>query len=148
MRTLKYRIFAIIVLSFFRLAPAMVAAPSALDLVGKWDALIEFGKFRMKLVLRIVPSKDGKKAQVTMDVPEQGAKDVPVSALLFNPPEVRLEIDQFGTTFNGNLSDDGSAITGEFEQGPGGRPAGATFKRNTSPEKSELPKKLPAPTAQ
>jgi len=57
--------------------------------------------------------------------------------LLFNPPDVRIEIDQFGTAFNGKLSQDGGEIAGEFEEGPGGRPFAAIFKKNTDPEKPE-----------
>jgi hypothetical protein len=64
-----------------------------------------------------------------MDNPDQGMKGMPVSALLYNDPSVRLEIDQFGTAFNGDLNTDKTVITGEFEEGPGGRPVKITFKR-------------------
>src|SRR5262245_56567981 len=77
---------------------------SASDLVGRWNAVIEFGKFKFKLNLKIV--EDGKRIKATMDIPDQGAKDMPLSALLFNFPEVRVEIDQFRTAFNGKLSED------------------------------------------
>src|SRR5262245_4353745 len=110
--------------------------PSASDLVGRWNAVIEFGKF--KINLKIV--QDGKRIKATLDLPDQGAKDLPLSALLFNYPDVRVEIDQFQTAFNGKLSEDRNAIAGEFEEGPGGRPIEVVFKRNTEPEKPELAK--------
>jgi hypothetical protein len=111
--------------------------PSASDLVGRWNAIIEFGKFKFKMNLKIAPADDGKRIKATMDIPDQGAKDMPLSALLFNYPDVRVEIDQFRTAFNGKLSEDRNAISGEFEEGPGGRPIEVVFKRNTEPEKPE-----------
>lgn len=109
--------------------------PSAADLVGRWNAVVEFGKSKFKLSLKI--AEEGKRIKATMDMPDQGTKDVPLSALLFNYPDVRVEIDQFRTAFNGRLSEDRNAISGEFEEGPGGRPMEVVFKRNTGPEKPE-----------
>ncbi|MCI0538331.1 MAG: hypothetical protein L0Z50_24250 [Verrucomicrobiales bacterium] len=119
------------------LTPSLKAKPSATALIGKWNAVIEFSKFKIKMNLKIAPAEDGKRIQATMDIPEQGAKDLPVSALLFNSPAVRLEIDQFRTAFNGNLSEDGNSISGQFEEGPEGRPFEVVFKRNTEPDKPE-----------
>src|SRR5262245_1343971 len=87
--------------------------------------------------LKIAPAEDGKRIKATMDMPDQGSKDMPLSALLFNYPDVRIEIDQFQMAFNGKLSDDGNAISGEFEEGPGGRPIEFVFKRDTEPDKPE-----------
>ena len=109
--------------------------PSAVDLVGRWNAVIEFGKSKFKLNLKI--AADGKRIKATMDMPDQGTKDMPLSALLFNYPDVRVEIDQFRTAFNGKLSEDRNAIAGELEEGPGGRPIEVVFKRNMDPEKPE-----------
>ncbi len=130
---MKHPTFAIAVGFLFLLAPGVLGAPTTLDLVGRWEGQIEFGKFKLKLVLRVAPSQGGQKVQVTLDVPEQGAKDVPVSALLYNHPDVRVEIDPFGTSFNGSLSGDGSAIIGEFEEGPGGRSTPVSFQRLAKP---------------
>lgn len=113
---------------------------SAFDLAGKWIGPVEFGKFKFKLVLRIAKTPEGRLV-TTIDVPEQGQKDAPVSALLFNDPEVRLEMDQFGTAYNGKLSGDKNEINGEFEEGPGGRPLALTFKRSNEPDAPE-PKKV------
>jgi len=68
-------------------------------------------------------------------------KGMPVSALLYNDPSVRLEIDQFGTAFNGNLNTDKTAIIGEFEEGPGGKPVKITFKRTRQSDTPE-PEKI------
>jgi hypothetical protein len=134
-----------IILLFVALAylapPSSAAAkPTSSDLVGKWEGAMEFGKFKFKMVLRIAKTDEGRLA-VTMDVPEQGAKGLPVSAILFNSPDVRIEIDQFQTAYNGKLSDDLNKMTGEFEEGPGGRPMPVTFVRSTKPDEAE-PEKI------
>ena len=112
------------------------AKPTAADLLGKWNGMVEFGKFKFQMVLRIAKTDEGRLA-VTMDIPDQGAKGMPVSAILFNSPDVRIEVDQFQTAYNGKLSDDLNEITGEFEEGPGGRPMPVAFKRSTRPEEPE-----------
>lgn len=130
-----------ILLLFIALLPILAidtqAKPSSADLAGRWDAVIEFGKIKFRINLKITPTDEGKRIKVTMDNPDQGVNDMPVSAFLYNHPDVRLEIDQFNTAFNGKLGADGSTITGTFEEGPGGRPIDVVFKRNTEPEKPE-----------
>lgn len=116
-------------------APAF-AALSTRDLVGQWNGLIQFGKIKFKLNLNIAAENDGKKVKVSLDIPEQGAKDLPIPSLLFNDPDIRIEIDQIGTAFNGKLSEDRHSIAGQFEEGPGGRPIPVTFKKNTEPAKA------------
>lgn len=102
--------------------------PTTLDLLGNWEAPVVFGKFKFRMVLRIEKTPEGRLG-VTMDLPDQGQKGLPVSAILFNSPDVRIEVDQFQTAYNGTLSEDLSTMTGEFEEGPGGRPIVASFKR-------------------
>ena len=122
-----------LVLSFG--SPALRAKPSALDLVGKWEGALEFGKFKFTLVVRINTNSAGR-LDVTVELPEQGQK-APADALLFNPPEVRLEIDRFGTSFNGKVNSAFTEIDGEFEEGPGGRPERVVFKRSNKPDAPE-----------
>jgi hypothetical protein len=116
-------------------APA-ATKPSPFDLAGKWEGPVEFGKFKFKLILKIAKSPAGRLA-VSMDVPDQGQKDMAINALLFNNPDVRIEIDQFGTAYNGKINADLSEISGEFEEGPGGRPIQVVFKRSNEKDAPE-----------
>lgn len=125
--------FWLLALSF---AASVLGASSISDLVGKWEGAMEFGKFKFKMVVKITKSADGK-VSATIANPDAGLKEMPIPALLFNHPEVRLEIDQFGTAFNGKLSDDKNEITGAFEEGPGGKPITLAFKRSREPDAPE-----------
>lgn len=121
--------------------PSLAAAPpTALDLLGKWEGNVEFGKFRFAMVLNVAKTNDGR-LTVTMDIPDQGQKGLPIAALLFNSPDLRIEVDAFQTAYNGSLSDDLTEIRGEFEEGPGGRPMPVTFRRSTAPDQPE-PEKI------
>ena len=112
------------------------ATPTAKDLVGKWKANAEFGKMKMTLVVKIKEESD-QRITATMDLPEHGAEGMPIPAVLFNHPDVRIEIDPFRTAFNGQLSEDLSEMKGEFEEGPGGRPIAIVFKRSTAEDAPE-----------
>jgi hypothetical protein len=110
-------------------ADAGVERLSAFDLVGAWGGTIEFGKMKINMVVKVTKSPEGKLSG-KIDIPDQGAKDIPVNAMLCNFPAVRWEIDPFdNTSFNGKVTPDGKEIVGAFEEGPGGRPIAVTFKR-------------------
>ena len=79
------------------------AKPSAYDLAGNWNGVLEFGKMKMRIILHLAKSKEGKMA-ATMDIVDQGVKGFPIEAFLYNHPEVRLEFDQIGANFNGTLN--------------------------------------------
>jgi hypothetical protein len=121
---------AIIPLLLAGLVSPIFAAPdpAVYKLVGNWDSNVEIGKFKIRLVVNISKSADGKLSG-KVAIPDQGARDIPVSAILCNYPAVRLEIDPFETAFNGTINEPADQVTGTFEEGPGGRPFSATFRR-------------------
>ncbi len=130
-----------IVLAWFCLSPVCRgAARTSLDLVGRWNGVVEFGQFKFKMNLRVAPVDNGRHLKVTLSNAEQGIQDMPINALLFNPPTVRIEMDMFGTAFVGKLSDDGNSIVGELEEGPGGRPVPVTYQRDLKPDPADLPR--------
>lgn len=117
------------ILTFAFISTAWAAEkPSVFDLLGNWEATVDVGKFKLRVVTKLVKSPAGK-VVAKIDVPEQGAKDIPVNAMFFNYPAVRWEIDQFGTAFNGTVSAETNQIAGTFEEGPGGKPMSVVFKR-------------------
>jgi len=128
MKAVFFLVAAMLSLRGFLPSTRAATNPTTLDLLGNWEAPVVFGKFKFRMVLRVEKTPEGGLG-VTMDLPDQGQKALPVAAILFNSPDVRIEVDQFQTAYNGKLSEDLSAITGEFEEGPGGRPFAANFKR-------------------
>ncbi len=126
-------------LSVFLLSAGLCLSPGAawakstsstLDLVGRWDGMLGMGEMKMRLILRLVRSEDGKRVIASMDVPDQGAKDMPVGAVLYHAPDIRVELDAFRTSLEGTVSADGKKITGQFAEGPGGRPVSVVFTKN------------------
>ena len=120
-----------------RLGFSAPAKPTSFDLVGRWDGSIDMGKMKFHLQLKIARSTDGQRLETSIDIPEQGQKDIPVPALLYHHPDVRVEIDAFRTTFTGTVSPDGKSIDGQFLEGPGGRPLAVIFRRSTQTESPE-----------
>ena len=130
-----------IVVALLLCRPAQAgAARTSLELAGRWNGVVEFGKFKFQMQLRVVPVDNGRRLKVTLNNTEQGIKDMPISALLFNPPAVRIEFDMFGTAFVGRLSEDGNSIVGQLEEGPGGRPVPVTYTKDLQPDPADLPR--------
>ncbi len=110
--------------------------PAVLDLLGKWEGALAMPEAKLTLILRITTNAAGR-VEATMELPDQGQKDLRVDAVLFNAPQVRLEIDQFDTAYNGKVNDRLDQIEGEFEQGPRGHSEPLVFKRSTHPDTPE-----------
>jgi hypothetical protein len=139
MKQMKLAVFCL----FFLAVTARAAAPekgSVFDLVGNWGSAIEFGKTKLRLLVQVTKTPEGKLSG-KIAIPDQGARDIPVSAMLSNYPWVRWEIDPFdNTAFNGKVSADRNEIVGSFEEGPGGRPIAATFKRLPASASEDVPR--------
>ena len=97
---------------------------------------MDFGRFKFTMVLRVVKSPEDK-IEVTVEIPEQGMKGMPLGAMLYNHPDVRLEFERMGGVFNGKLSADGTEISGAFDDGPGGKAMEAKFRRSSEEDKPE-----------
>ncbi len=117
--------------------PLRAASPSAFDLVGKWEGGMDFGRRKFKMILRLTKTADNKIAAF-MEIPEQGMKGMPLSAILYNHPDVRIEFERMGGAFNGKLNAEGNEIAGAFEEGPGGQAMVARFKRSSETDKPEV----------
>ena len=90
------------------------AGTSVYDLAGRWNGQLQTGEFKIRMLLRITKEADGHVA-AKLDVVDQGARGLPVTALLFNDPDVRLEFDPDAAAFNGTLSSDRREIKGAID---------------------------------
>ena len=86
------------------------------DLQGFWQGAIEVGAIKLRIWARVTRAQDGSYA-ATLDSPDQGAKDIPVSAVTARGDSVRLELKNLGAAFDGTLDATGNTLTGAWHQG-------------------------------
>lgn len=101
------------------------------NIIGAWNGILKVQGTQLRLVFNITKNGDGYSA--TMDSPDQGAKNIPVSSTRFANDTLRLEIADAKIEYIGIL-DKENQIVGEFKQ------SGMTFPLNLSTEKLEKAK--------
>ena len=87
----------------------------------------------MEMAFNIKAAENGYSA--TLDVPAQGAFDVPVDKTIFQDNHLQLTLSAMGASYSGTLK--GEAIEGEFTQ------HGMTFPLNLAKGEKEAPKVRP-----
>ena len=103
------------------------------DITGDWNGLLSFQGIQLRLVFHISSADSGLIA--TMDSPDQGAKDIPVSSVVFEASSLSLKVTSAGISYDGMLNDSG-VIIGTFKQ------AGQEFPLNLSRKEIEKAKTL------
>jgi len=91
------------------MAAALLAA-FCLGAAEVWHGTLSVGGSKLTLILRA----EGK--TVTMDVPEQGAKGIPVTVFERRKGELRFEVRPLGASFVGKLNPAGNRAVGVFRQ--------------------------------
>jgi pimeloyl-ACP methyl ester carboxylesterase len=99
-------------------------ADSSSSVVGTWEGTLDAAKLR--LVLHLESLKDGALTG-RLDVPAQGATDLPLDSVSVAGDTFRFEMKSLGATYEGKLASDGNQLTGEFRQG--GQAFPLIFKR-------------------
>ena len=95
---------------------------------GYWEGQIDLGVQKLEMAFNIKAAENGYSA--TLDVPAQGAFDIPVDEIAFQEGQLQLQMNAMGASYSGILKD--SAIEGNFTQ------HGMTFPLNlTKAEKKE-----------
>jgi pimeloyl-ACP methyl ester carboxylesterase len=87
---------------------------SGQDIAGQWHGVLKISNVQLHLVVNIRQAENGYTA--TMDSPDQGAKDIPVSAVSFDGATLKLSVAIIGAEYEGVLDADGN-IAGTFRQG-------------------------------
>ena len=124
----------------FRLIRAGRAPDPASVLLGYWRGGLEMnGAIVLRIGLEFAPAPCGQ-VHVTMDSPDQGAENLPVTSLALTGDSLRFAMDYLNGSFDGAVSADRRAITGSWTQGPGTlelqltRGDTTTFRRPQEPE--------------
>ena len=87
---------------------------------GYWKGQIDLGVQKLEMAFDIKAAENGFSA--TLDVPAQGAFDIPVDEIIFQEGQLQLKMNAMGASYSGTLKD--AAIEGNFTQ------RGMTFPLN------------------
>lgn len=85
--------------------------------VGDWKGTLNVGTIKLDLILHIVADADGKTLSGTFDSPDQGAMGIKLDSVTSNGATFNFEFKRGNLTYSGNLTGDGSKISGTFTQG-------------------------------
>jgi pimeloyl-ACP methyl ester carboxylesterase len=116
-------------------APSILSLQAASGVEGNWQGALDVGAFKLRLVLKISKSADGK-LTATVDSLDQNAKDLVVDTITLQDGTLNFEMKALGASYVGTLSKDGSQLTGKFTQGGAVFPL--EFKRVTDLSQMEL----------
>jgi pimeloyl-ACP methyl ester carboxylesterase len=90
------------------------AGESSPTVIGTWEGTLDAAK--IKMVLHIDAAKDGALVG-RLDVPSQGASDLPIDSLSLTGITLKFEMKSLGASYEGKLDSNGNQISGEFRQG-------------------------------
>jgi len=102
------------------------------DLQGYWKGTLTAGDRELRTVVKISEPADGAFIGA-MDSIDQGIKDIPITAIRYDNPGVRLELGGIGSFFEGDLNNDATEISGTWEK-EGGPALPLVLKRFDPPE--------------
>ncbi len=100
---------------------------------GYWSGKLNLGPTELELGFDIKAVENGFSA--TLDVPAQGANDLPVDETTFHDNRLEMTMSAMGASYSGTLK--GEAIEGEFNQ------HGMAFPLNLARGEKEAPKARP-----
>lgn len=100
------------------LSPSELSASkkAAEKLAGVWSGTLAVGAANLRLKVNISKTPAGA-ATGTMDSLDQGAKDIPLSAITLKGDVVRFDARGIGGSYEGALATDSAALTGKWHQG-------------------------------
>ena len=94
------------------------------DITGTWNGILKVQGMQLRLVFNISKTDNGYSA--TMDSPDQGAKDIPVTTISYENSKLQLKIDNAGIVYEGITEND--SVVGTFKQGGLSAPMNLTRK--------------------
>jgi len=115
----------LLALSVFAQAPSQSSSTQK-NLDGIWVGAIEVSGIKLRIVLKIAQAS-GRALTAKLDVPDQGASDLPIDSVSAEADSFRFEAKNLGLSYEGKLNKEGSEISGQLKQGPAVYPL--TLKR-------------------
>ena len=100
------------------LSPADLAASklAAQKVAGEWNGTLAAGAANLRLRVKITKTSSGAAAG-TLESLDQGAQEIPLSAITIKEGKLHFEARGIGGIYEGTLATDSAALTGEWRQG-------------------------------
>lgn len=86
---------------------------TAQDITGDWHGVLKVQGMQLRVVFHI--QEEGEGYIATMDSPDQGATDIPVTSTAFKNSVLQINMPNLGIVYEGTLNEAGT-ITGDFNQ--------------------------------
>jgi pimeloyl-ACP methyl ester carboxylesterase len=83
---------------------------------GIWQGSVEFSGMKLRIVFKITRTPEGG-WKTTIDSPDQGAKDIPVTETSVMNDSLKLRAHSIMASFDGKNAGDWNAVRGEWKQG-------------------------------
>lgn len=115
------RTVAFISLVFFLLASSAVLSYAGKGIVGVWEGTIEVQGTSLGVTIKVSKGDDGA-LSATIDIPDQGAMDVPLDNVTFEDNTFKFDLLQANGSYEGKLKESGDDIEGAWSQGGGSIP--------------------------
>ena len=93
---------------------AKQALPKVNGVDGRWEGKLTIGQAALTVVFRF--HTDAAGTQAVLDSPDQGASDIPVTALARNGDQLTVTIGSIGATYTGKLGADAKTLSGSWSQ--------------------------------
>jgi uncharacterized protein len=105
-------------LTFRRYDPSKASAPPIPnELEGFWEGKLKLNAaIELRLVLRVEKGKDGR-LKAALASPDQGANNIPISAIELKGDELTFESKIVGAKYAGKRMKEGTGFDGQFNQG-------------------------------
>lgn len=96
--------------------PAKVATEDKKHpIAGIWEGSLTAGAFKLRMSFHLVTKADGSLSG-TVDVIDQGAKDIPLSKVTLEEGTLKIDMAAMRASFEGKLSADKQTVEGHFKQ--------------------------------
>ncbi|MFQ6115525.1 MAG: alpha/beta hydrolase family protein [bacterium] len=93
-----------------------VSAADLKRIEGIWQGVLKISGIELRIVFKISATPE-RILKATLDSPDQGAKDIPVSKVTFEKDKLRIEAISIGGVFEGKYQEKGPEIVGTWQQG-------------------------------
>ncbi len=102
----------------FLLIPICLQGQEDVDITGRWEGAIDLKQMELEIFVDFELTDDGEYFG-EMDIPQQAAEDLPVTNVRVDGRNVSSDLEDVpgNASFEGELSDNGDTLSGDFTQG-------------------------------